>query len=218
MDRCTYHGWEQRKLKSVAISAGTMPRNKSHFCFRIALSRQLSREERDPRLNKSMWLKVGQEAVNVGYLEASSWNECEEDLCLIKPNGSSCWWASSGRGRGARLCLPAGTPAWQVTGSQQWQEGAEWATSEWQLSWCGVLGKERENNRCLPVLCHALRCCALSLCWQCQFSNSLLSSLFMESLEGDDFLYSFFLKFFFCLFIFFGFFFLMQSSLFLLLS
>lgn len=112
MDRCTYHGWGQRKPKSVAVSAGTMPRNKSHSCSRIALFRQLSREERGPRLKNSMWLKVGREAINVGYLEASSWNLCEEDLCLIKPDGSSCWWASSGRGRGARLCLPAGTPAW----------------------------------------------------------------------------------------------------------
>lgn len=48
------------------------------------------------------------------YLQASL-NEREEDLCLINPNRSSCWWASSGRGRGARLCLTAVTPAWQVT-------------------------------------------------------------------------------------------------------
>lgn len=97
-------------------------------------------------------------------------------------------------------------------GSQQWQEGAEWAFSEWQLSWCGVLGKERGNNTHLVVLCHALHCCALSLCWQCQFSNSLVSSLYMESLEGDDFFSSFFfyLSFFFTLP-----FFPMQSSLFL---
>lgn len=97
-------------------------------------------------------------------------------------------------------------------GSQQWQEGAEWASSEWQLSWCGVLGKERGNNTHLVVLCYALHCCALSLCWQCQFSNSLVSSLYMESLEGDDFFSSFFfyLSFFFTLP-----FFPMQSSLFL---
>lgn len=63
-DRCTSQGWGQRKLKSVAISAGTMPRNKPHSCFRIALSRQLSRG-RSPRLNNSMWLKEGREAINV---------------------------------------------------------------------------------------------------------------------------------------------------------
>lgn len=65
VDRCTYQGWGQRKLKSVAISAGTMPRNKPHSCFRIALSRQLSRDDRSPRLNVSMWLKEGREAINV---------------------------------------------------------------------------------------------------------------------------------------------------------
>lgn len=48
------------------------------------------------------------------YLQASL-NECEDDLCLINPNRSSCWWASSGKGREARLCLTAVTPAWQVT-------------------------------------------------------------------------------------------------------
>lgn len=65
MDRCTYHGWGQRKLKSAAISAGSMSRNKPHSCLRIALSRQLSREEGGPRLNNGMWLRVGQEAINV---------------------------------------------------------------------------------------------------------------------------------------------------------
>lgn len=217
-DRCTSQGWGQRKLKSVAISAGTMPRNKPHSCFRIALSRQLSKE-RSPGLNNSMWLKEGREAINVavpaGFFLKRMWRGSVSHKSQLEQ-----LLVSQLRQR------ERSTTAWQ-----QWHRPGRWlVVSSGQKE----LNEHPLNDSCPDVVSlgrrekmihawlscgHALHCCAISLCWQCQFSNSLPSSLYLESLEGDDFLSSFFFfstSFFACFFplsIF-----VMQSSLFLPLS
>lgn len=183
-----YLSWLGTKEAQVGVSAGTMPRNKPHSCFRIALSRQLSREERSPGLNNSMWPKEGWEAINVavpaGFLKwmwrGSHKSQLEQLLVSkLRQRERSMTVPDS-----SDTCL-AGHWRWAVT-RRSWMS-ILWMTAVlMQSPWDG---ERKWYVPGCPVPCPSLLC---SLCWQCQFSNSPLSSLYMESLAGDDFLSSFY--------------------------
>lgn len=155
-----------------------------------------------------MWLKEGREAINVavpaGFFLKWMWrgsvsHKSQLEQLLVsklrqRERSMTAWqqWHLPGR--------------WLVVSSGQ-KELNEHPLND-SCPEVVSLGRREKMIHAWLSCGHALHCCAISLCWQCQFSNSLLSSLYLESLEGDDFLSSFFFLvllflpvFFLCLFL-----------------
>lgn len=80
------------------------------------------------------------------------------------------------------------TPAWQGAPAVSNDRGE---LNEHHLN-DSYPGKETANQICLAVLIHALRGCAVSMCWQCKvLMKSPVSSCCMEASEGGV-IFSFF--------------------------